>query len=303
MANNIKDFRNVKQTQFDRGQVLKGSFSELQSALRTYGSTAVLKDAYTHFIQSVDGNGNPTKVTYYQAISATTDRINVRADIGGNLAGTYFTLQEYISKKTFVFWFNVSGLGSAPGIGDVEIQVDLQANDPSSLVAFKLKNAVQSTEEFIVMNYLTLSSYIDIQYFQFGETVAIDVGTSGFIANRLVQGESVEVGEIELAYDPNGNPVYNGNTLTGLKYNVYTASFEVSNSSTGIVDSEGDELDINPDGSINTVPKKDYDSFIVTARDANENITEVEYYLGAALVRTVSISYDVNGCIQSYSES
>jgi hypothetical protein len=300
---NKLDFKNVKNTQFDPGQTQKMAFSELQSAFRHYETNAILKDAYTHFIQELDGSDRPTKVTYYQASAPASDRINVRADSGGDLAGTYFTLQEFITKKTHVFWFQVSGSGSAPGIGDVEHQIDLTTNDPASVVAFAVKSAIESTDEFYVLDSNLLSSYVDIQYYQFGDTQAIDLGTSGFLANRLVQGDSFEVGEMCLEYDTAGNPIYNGNTLKGLRYNSYTASFEVTPTGVTIADSDGHELNINPDGSINTVPTKEYDSFEVTARDTMGNITQVEYKLLAVLIKTVDITYDTDGCILTYTET
>ena len=147
-----------------------------------------------------------------------------------------------------------------------------------------------------------LSSYVDIEYFEFGDAQAVDLGTSGFLANRLKSGDAFVVGDIELGYSGT-NPIYNGNTLVGLKYNQYTASFDVDASSITIQDSDGDQLDINPDGSINTVPQKGYDNFEVTARDANGNITQVEYYAGVVLVKTVDITYDADGCILTYTES
>lgn len=224
---NKLDFRNVKNTQFDPGQVSKMAFSELKSAFRHYETNAILNDAYTHFIQEVNVDGKPTKVTYYQASHPATDRLNVAADSGGSLAGTYFTLQEFITKKTHVFWFNVSGSGSAPGIGDIEHEVVIATNDPASVVAFAVKGAIENTEEFYVKDSDLLTAYVDIEYYQFGETQAIDLGTSGFLSNRLIEGQSFEVGEVCLDYDSDGHPIYNGNTLKGLLYNAYTASFDV----------------------------------------------------------------------------
>jgi hypothetical protein len=224
---NKLDFRNVKVTQFDHGQTNRMAFSELQSAYRQFNTNTILKDAYTHFIQQTDVEGRPTSVTYYQATDPAQDRINTRADSGGDLAGTYFTLQEFISQKTHVFWFNVSGSGTAPGIGDVEHQINIATNDPASVVAYAVRTAIDALDEFIVLDSNLLSSYVDIEYLQFGETQAVNVGTSGFIASRIKEGDSFEVGFVELSYDSEGSPIYNGNTLKGLLYNPYTASFDV----------------------------------------------------------------------------
>jgi hypothetical protein len=244
---NKLDFRNVKNSQFDGSQTQKMAFSELQSAYRQYDTNAILKDAYTHFVQTLDVNDRPTKVEYYQATDPTQDRITVRADVGGDLAGTYMILQESISKKSYVFWFKVSGVGTAPGIGDVEIQVDLNNNDPAALVAFTLKSVISNTTEFVVINDEIISNKVDVEYFQFGETDPLDVGTTGFLVTRLKEGSSFLVGEVELTYDLDGSPVYNGNKLKGLLYNPYTASFDV----------ERDEITVTSVVSLDPIISKD----------------------------------------------
>jgi len=259
-VNNKLDFRNVKTTQFDPGQTNKMAFSELQSAFRHYETNAILRDAYTHFVQELDGDSRPTKVTYYQAISPASDRLNVRADSGGDLAGLYFTLQEFITKQTHVFWFKVSGSGSAPGIGDVEHEIALNNNDPASVVAFAVKNAIEATDEFYVIDSNLLSSYADIQYYQFGDTQALDTGTTGFLSSRLVEGESFEVGEACIEYDVDGNPIWNGNLLKGMVYNSFAGTFQ-SSGSAGVEDcgpidfvddlKENNRLKIDVIGSLN----------------------------------------------------
>lgn len=221
------DFRNVKQTQFDRGQVEKAVFSELQSSYRTYGTSAVLKDAYTHFTQTLNIDGLPVQVDYYQASHPAKDKINFSSDVGGSKAGKYFTLQEYLTKKTHVFYYVVDGNGVAPGIGDIETPINISENDPASVVTYSTKLVLNTIPEYIVTQHSLLTSYLEIEYLQFGETPAVDVGTTGFLVTRIQEGESFHVGSIELDYDINGNPIYNGNTLKGLKFNQFTGSFDV----------------------------------------------------------------------------
>jgi len=228
-VNNKLDFRNVKTTQFDPGQVNKMSFSELQSALRVYGTNAVLSDAYTHFVQDLDVNSNPISVTYYQATDPARDRLNFASDSAGSLAGTYITLQDFITKKLYVFYYVVSGIGTAPGVGDVEIPVVINANDTSALVAYSTREAIKGTEEFIVIDSNLLANYVDVEYLQFGETDLINVGTTGFTSTRTNEGKSFKVGEIEIEYNGSGDPIYNGNVLKGLKFNPFSASFDISN--------------------------------------------------------------------------
>lgn len=289
--NNKLDFRNVKQTQFDPGQTNKMAFSELQSAFRQYNTNAILKDAYTHFVQTLDGQNRPTKVEYYQATAPAKDRINVRADNGGDLAGTYIILQEFISKKTFVFWFKVSGVGSAPGIGDIEIEVSLNNNDPASLVAYALKAAIEFTSEFIVVNSEILSSRIDLEYYEFGEAEAIDVGTTGFLATRLIEGESFLVGEVELSYDVDGSPIYNGNKLKGLLYNPYTASFD---SKPGLIVADNKEITATEaygkqSLDVNVVDEIKWDSIETTFPDLYTDL--YTYKKDGLAVQTIRVNY------------
>ena len=229
-VDNKLDFRNIKQTQLDRGQVLKGVFSELQSALRIYDTNAILKDAYTHFVQDLDGEDRPLKVTYYQATSPAQDRINFRADVGGDLAGKYFTIQEFISKKTYVFYYVVSGSGVAPGIGDVEVAINITNNDPATVVTYSTKAALSVLGEITVLPSAVYSSYFDISYYDFGEAQAVNTGTSGFLTSRNVEGQSFQVGEVEITYNIDGHPIYNGNVLKDLLFNPYTASFDTERS-------------------------------------------------------------------------
>jgi hypothetical protein len=234
-VDNKLDFRNITVTQFDPGQTQKMAFSEYQSAYKQFNTNAILKRPYSHFIQVLDGQGRPTKVEYYQATHPARDRINVRADNSGDLAGTYITLTEFISKKTYVYYFVVSGSGTAPGIGDVERAVNINTNDPASLVAFALKTEFKNTDEFIVIGDQLLAGYIDIEYLQFGETAAINVGTTGFLTTRLNEGQSFLAGEVELSYDVDGNPIYNGNVLKGLLFNPFTASFDPERAEINVV--------------------------------------------------------------------
>tara|TARA_R110000851_G_scaffold25740_2_gene73851 strand:- start:546 stop:1562 length:1017 start_codon:yes stop_codon:yes gene_type:complete len=246
-VNNKLDFRNVKQTQLDSAQTLKGSFSELQSALRTYGTNAILKEGYTHFFQQTNANGLPTYVEYWQASAPSTDKLSFRADNAGDLAGTYFTLQEYLTKRTHVFYFVVSGAGVAPGIGDTETPIILENNDPASVVAYSTKLVLDSVDEFTVTHNGLLAAYLELEYMQFGQTAPIDVGTTGFLTTRVTQGDSFQVGEVYLDYDVNGSPIYGGNTLKGLLFNPYTASFDV----------ERDEVTVTAVLSLDPVISKD----------------------------------------------
>jgi len=226
-VDNKLDFRNMKMSQFGGSQIERAEFSELKSAKRVFDVTPVLKDAYTHFIQTTNTLGYPTYVEYWQATAPAVDKLQMSPDVAGNKAGTYFSLQEYLTKKTHVLYYVVSGSGVAPGVGDIETPINITINDSAALVARKTASVIDSLGEFDATQPKILSSFLQIEYFQFGDTDAIDTGTSGFITSRLNGGSASQVGEIHLDYDSSGYPIYGGNTLKGLLYNPYTASFDV----------------------------------------------------------------------------
>lgn len=263
-VNGKKDFSNVKQTQLDSGQTLKGSFSELQSALRTYSTNSILREGYTHFIQTLDGNNLPTNVEYWQATSTAKDRLTVVADSAGDLAGKYFALQEYLTKKVHVFYYVVSGGGSAPGVGDIETAINIVTNDSAALVARATNTVINATEDFTSVQPSLLAGNLEIEYFQFGETDAINVATSGFTTDRLTSGTSYKVGEVSLSYNASGDTIYNGNVLKGLTFNVFTASMELEKTVVDVSIQEG--LDIEDE-------KK---AAILEASDVIKTLTYVE---------------------------
>ncbi len=224
---NRTDNRNVKQTQFDGGQVIKGSFSELNSGLRSIPTNSIIRDVYTHFINVVDAQGRTTEITYYQATEPAIDTITFVADVAKSLASKYIIMDQFLEQKTVALYYVVGGTGVAPGVADIEIAVPIADNDTASIVAFATKIAIESLDYFTVASNSFLSPDLTVTYLQFGETDAINVGTTGFTVVRDNVGVSVEVGHAIMSYSGQ-DIIYLGNTLKNLVFNPYTASFESS---------------------------------------------------------------------------
>jgi len=255
------DFSNVKMTQLGSSQSIRASFSELNSGLRTIDTNTIIRDAYTHFIQELDSNGNPTKVTYYQATSPVIDEMFFVSDVGGDLASKYIVLQEFLTKREIVFYIKVGGSGTNPGLGDEQVAVDIELNDPASVVRLNFMNAIKQYKDFQlerVGGYVGTS--IKITYLQFGETQALNVTDTGFFVIRREEGSSFEVGEACIEYDVDQNPIWNGNLLKGMIYNSFAGTFESSGSAgagdCGPIDfvddlKENNRLKIDVIGSLN----------------------------------------------------
>lgn len=227
------DFSNIKMSQFGMGNVIRASFSELQSALRVTNTNALLRDAYTHFVQELDENNNPTKIEYYQASKAVIDEVFFANDVSGGLEGKYILLQEFISKREIALYITVDGVGTAPSVGDLQVPVNISENDPASIVRLAFINALAPYESFQVER---VGKYTDtsikITYLQFGESEAIDLTDTGFTVTRLQSGDSFKVGEVIIEYDENQNPIWDGNLLKGMVYNAFTGEFEASGGDT-----------------------------------------------------------------------
>lgn len=229
MSNKVNgklDFRGVKLTQFDPSQTQKMEFSELHSAKRVLPTTPILQEAYTHFSQVLDASDRPTSVTYYQASDYTIDRVTFVADSASSLAGEYYVITTPVSEKTIALYQVVDGSGAAPGVADEEYPVAISANDPAAVVAFANKQVIKNSIDDLTLQPSPISStYLEFQYEEFGEAIAVDVSNSSFSTSRTKSGDSFEVGSVELEYDASGNVIWQGQTLKGATYDPYKASF------------------------------------------------------------------------------
>lgn len=226
------DFSNIKMTQFGMGNVIRASFSEIYSALRVTDTNAILQDSYTHFIQELDSDNNPTKVEYYQATKAVIDEIFFVDDVSSSLAGKYIIVQEFISKREIALYIRVDGVGAVPTAGDLQVPVDISENDPASIVRLSFITALSAYDSFQVQRVGKYTgTSIKVTYLQFGETEAIDLTDTGFTVNRLQTGDSYKVAEVIIEYDEDQNPIWDGNLLKGMVYNAFQGEFESSGNS------------------------------------------------------------------------
>lgn len=312
MANNkfngFLDYSNLKSSQYGGSQAIGMSFSELQSGLRIYSTNTILKDAYTHFIQTSNDEGLPSHVEYWQAVKPRIDKLTLVGDSSGSLAGTYVTLEEYLTKRSVVLYCVVSGNGSAPGVGDLEVPVIFEENDTSSIVTYAFLNAINNNLDYFKaerVGSIASTNELRVTFLQLGEADSIDVGSTGFSVTTEQQGESFKVGEIFLDYDADNNPIFNGNTLKGLLYNPYTASFDIERQSvevSTIVDlkrpSGFDVTEISiPDAGVETaiVLPDDTKRFKIQAREANTELQITNSESGEYFTIRYGCHYEENG--------
>lgn len=283
------DVEDVTSTsQYDGMQVLKDAHSLPGHYIRTKESLTLVQSYFDDFTVTYNANGKPEEACYFAGTKPHLTTIGVLGDTNFSLAGTYIIISSGRKEARYAPYFVVDGVGNPPSItGVINIPVAIQENDDSRIVAFALEAVLKSiNNEFKVVRR---QSVLEVTTSKLGVTNnTIDGGTSFLIQNEA--GTREEVGKVKLTYSAEGNPIWQSQELIGYVYNIYTGRFEQK------------KPVVNPDGSLNIVEKKDYDEFQVSY-NLDGNIETVEYYLDSNLVRTITLSYNANGCLESYLES
>ncbi len=126
----------------------------------------------------------------YTFVTGVQEQISVTtvADVAGNLAGKYFTLNSANDNTMYYVWYNVSGVGTDPAIsGKIGIEVFINTGDSANDVAFKTANElalfIQDFSTTVLTNVITITNN------EQGITTAPTSGTSGFTVAVIVTGD------------------------------------------------------------------------------------------------------------------
>ena len=142
-------------------------------------------------------NGPQVVATVFPAFTTTGNtnagveqvtQVTTVADVGGNLAGTYWTIDSANDATQYYIWYNVSGSGISPSLpGKTGIQVNIITGDTANDVATKTVSAIlaQSVDfsiPFPGANVITITNIADGPAFNAGS------GTTGFTVTVTVPG-------------------------------------------------------------------------------------------------------------------
>lgn len=113
------------------------------------------------------------------------------ADVAGNLAGKYFTINTAENRDQNYVWFKVSGVGSDPVVANkIGIEVDLITNDTATTVATKISTVLNAlTNKYIVT---PSGSTLNVKSYYYGPANDFTIGTSGFSVSKVNDG-AIEV--------------------------------------------------------------------------------------------------------------
>jgi hypothetical protein len=232
-----------KSSQFDPGGVIKNVHDLHGQNLRTRDALSIVPDYWSHFNVAYDGQNRPTDVSYFRGLTPNKTTIQTSPDVSGSLQNKYFLIFSGFENQKHHVWFNVDGLGTDPAPSNsIGIEVSISSNDVAIIIA----KAVELTVNNIFSSKFTasvLGSSVTIQNHKYGQfNPSIDVNTL-FSINCIV-GTNETVSSISIAYDIDGNPLYQGQVLKNYYYDVYSGKFVRS----AAVDVENLTVDVDLDG-------------------------------------------------------
>lgn len=247
-----------KSSQFDPGGVIKNVHDLHGQNLRVRDALSVVSDYWSHLEVAYDGQDRPTSASYYRGLTPNKTTIQTSPDVSGSLQNKYFIIFSGFDNQKHHVWFNVDGAGIDPAPSNsVGIQVSISSNDVAIIIAKAVELTVNNlfSSKFIASvsgNVVTIQNH---KYGQFNPS--IDVNTS-FVVNSIL-GTNEVVSSISIAYDIDGNPLYQGQVLKNYYYDVYSGKFVRS----AAVDVENLTVDVDLDGFDSTNP----DSVQITGSD------------------------------------
>ncbi len=217
---------NNKNSQYDPGLIVKEVHDFHGQSIRTTDTNSVADKYFTHFRATYDGLNNPLSVTYFRGVSPQKTEIGVKPDVNFSLAGKYIAFSSAPDNKKHYIWFRVDGIGTDPALPNaIGLAADIQENDAASVVALVIHQLIKQNwaSKFFSQR---ASAVVQINTVGFGLVDASTTNTGFVIANT--PGTQVETNSIAIEYD-NGSPLYQGQVLKGMYFNIFSGKFERSN--------------------------------------------------------------------------
>jgi len=213
---------------------------------------------YNQVNYTYNGNGSLASIEYLYDSECEVTTILTSADVASSLDGKSFSVFSGKDALEYRIWYTV-GIGTPPPADTPTvkyIQVNLLPNDLAPVVALATKNAISShITGSVDLEASTLSSTLQITAQLKGETTDSSDIDTGFTISTETQGLTETVDIVNFTYDANGNVTEitsdsGENIILEPSKNIRNINYLRDNIS--IKDSDGHELDIQPDGSIGT---------------------------------------------------
>jgi hypothetical protein len=155
-------------------------------------------------VVTYDVNNNPTLINYYVDQKNLLFSVGFVGDSAGSLNNTYWLFSSPKDGVDYYVWYSVSGGGVDPAVANrTGIQVDIETNDPSFIVAQATKLFLE--QEDIYYKIQIKNSVLEFEADLCGVTTEPSPSTSGFLITTNQQGSRKLVKTIKATYDVNCN--------------------------------------------------------------------------------------------------
>lgn len=240
-------------SQYDPALIAKEVHDFAGQAIRVLDTRSIISSYFTHFRATYNGS-SPTNVKYYRGTKAY--KTSIQCTDASTLNSKYFIAHAAPDNQLCVIWFNVDAAGVAPVIANSRlIEISLNSSDSATIVAAVIDITLRNIHSNLFIIGARNGSTLELLTAGLGEVDAsFDVNT-GFTVTG-VDGAQELVEEITISYIGT-DPVYNGQVLKNYSFDLYSGKFvknpevNVAVGNVGIADTDGDELEVNTDGSIN----------------------------------------------------
>lgn len=129
-------------------------------------------------------SGTGERVTQEVALVQTV------ADVAGNLAGKYFTLNTAFDQDQYYVWYRVSGAGSNPAVaGRTGIVVDITTGDTADTVASVTSVALDAVGSGLKFVTSGATNQLIVTNYGYGPAQAVGAGNSGFTVSTTQEGK------------------------------------------------------------------------------------------------------------------
>lgn len=197
-------------SQFDMGMTLKKAHQDQVQALRVVNINNYVQDWYSRVIPTYNEDGSVISAKFYQDNTKPNYKISFINNSSNVLIGKYFLINTGGNRRKFYIWYdNSANDGVDPAIvGREGIRVELENNDPASIVAFATASALKLTQEFSAIT-TGFTPILEVGSVEKGYADPISSGDTGFVITILEPGRSNLIKEISLPQVPNCRYVFN----------------------------------------------------------------------------------------------
>ena len=197
-------------SQFDMGMTLKKAHQDQVQALRVVNINNYVQDWYSRVIPTYNEDGSVISAKFYQDNTKPNYKISFISNASNALVGKYFLINTGGNRRKFYIWYdNASNDGVDPAIpGRDGIRIELENNDPASIVAFATASALKLTQEFSAIT-TGFTPILEVGSVEKGYADPISSGDTGFVMTVLEPGRSNLIKEIVLPQVPNCRYVFN----------------------------------------------------------------------------------------------